>query len=242
MSVHENVTQLQAWKSVLSGITLGLITPNQVGDLIGKSLFVQQYSKLQAAAANLTGSVSQAVAMASLCGPAFRYVLHLHQVLPFRAPILEMLLSLIPGIILVFLFTRLSLLVGWIKIKKLNPYIESFADYPPSFLFKLWLYSFIRLGVLTMQYVLLLYIFQVGLTPLEAFACILAVFSFQSFVPSFILIELGMRGMIALWILGPLTHNQPGILAAAYALWFINMIVPAIFGILAILTLKWSKK
>lgn len=242
MSVHEKVTQLQAWKSVLSGITLGLITPNQVGDIVGKSLFIQQYAKLQAAAANLTGSVSQAIAMASLFAPALRYILHLNQVMPFREPVLELLLTLIPGVLLVFLFTRLSRLVVWIKIEKLKPYIESFANYPPAFLFKLWVYSTLRMAVLTSQYVILLHLFKVGLHPAEAFACILVVFSIQSFVPSFILIELGMRGMIALWIISPFTDNQPGILASAYALWFINMIVPAIFGILAILTLKWSKK
>jgi hypothetical protein len=67
--------------------------------------------------------------------------------------------------------------------------------------------------------------------PLDAaFACIIGTFCVQSIVPSFLLLEIGLRGASALMFFSIFSSNHEGILLSAYSLWMVNMIIPALLG------------
>ena len=66
----------------------------------------------------------------------------------------------------------------------------------------------------------------------------------QTMIPSIAVAELGIRGNVALFFLNDVVINEElkiGIVSATFTLWLINLIVPAIFGAIFILRLKFFK-
>ena len=53
-------------------------------------------------------------------------------------------------------------------------------------------------------------------------------------MPSVALVELGIRGNVALFFLTYITENSLAILAATFSLWTINLLLPAILGAVVI--------
>jgi hypothetical protein len=120
-----------------------------------------------------------------------------------------------------------------------------FKSYSKSQLFKIFFISLIRYSVYLAQYVLLLYFFGVQLGVLNSFMAVIAIFCIQSIIPSFILIDIGLRGVSALFIFGELSNYNKeielGVLLSAYSLWIINMLIPSLFGLYFILKHKFIK-
>ena len=50
-----------AYKSVLSGVTLSLNTPNRMGEYGGRILYVKEGSRLKAISLSIAGSISQLI-------------------------------------------------------------------------------------------------------------------------------------------------------------------------------------
>ena len=88
------------------------------------------------------------------------------------------------------------------------------------------------------QYYFLLQFFKVEIDLVPTIACIIGTFCVQSVVPSFLLLEIGLRGASALTFFTIFTNNQEGILLAAYSLWVINILLPALLGMYFIYKVK----
>jgi hypothetical protein len=95
------------------------------------------------------------------------------------------------------------------------------------------------------QYMLLLQFFGVHIGLVNCFIGVVAVFCIQSVVPSFILLDIGLRGAAAIFVFEELSNFDKsielGVLLAAYSLWIINMMVPSLLGLIFILKHRFSK-
>lgn len=237
MREHEKVTNIQALKSIATGITLSIITPNQIGDIAGKSLFLEKYSKLKGAAASICGNLAQMIVM--LVVGCWAIALWLGKLYLPDLYYLLLVAALFAGIACIVLFLKINLLPQLITHKKIAPYIEALAAYSTLQLSGLLLLSALRLLVFSSQFYLLLYLFNIHLPIETAAMCIALIFVSQTILPSFILIEIGVRGAVALFFLGLYTDNQAGILGASYGLWMVNMMIPGLIGLYFLATLKW---
>ena len=56
------------------------------------------------------------------------------------------------------------------------------------------------------------------------------------------LTELGVRGALAAWVFQPVTEQVSGVLLATSALWVINLVLPALIGLLFVFDFKFVKK
>lgn len=237
ISKHEKVTFLQSLKSITTGISLGIITPNQLGDIAGKSLFLQHYSKLQGAAASLCGNLAQTIVMLAVGCVAIAIWLG-QQYLP-NLQIVLFIASIFACITTLVLFLNINLLPKLITHPKVAPYVNALADYSTWQLSGLLILSALRLAVFSYQFYLLLELFGIHLPVETACINIILIFAAQTLLPSFILLEIGVRGAVALFFLGMVTDNQAGILGASYGLWIVNMMLPALLGLYFLATLKW---
>ena len=68
------------------------------------------------------------------------------------------------------------------------------------------------------------------------------IFLFMTLTPTIALTEIGIRGSIAVLVLGIFSNNIIGILSSTVVLWIINLIIPAIIGSLFIFNLNFFKK
>ncbi len=240
MHKHESISTLQSWKSVLTGITLSIITPNQIGDTVGKALYLETYSKIKGAVSTVIGGIAQTIpSLVFGCIAGLYFIYTQWEIRNWQLGLLA-LLTVVFLCALIYYFLRIALLQQYFKNTQLNQYIAAFSNYSSSELKQLLTLSTIRLTVFSSQYYLFLMFFGVDITPLQAFTSISLIFLAQSFLPSFILIEIGVRGAVALFFIGLYSPNIIGILQAAYSLWILNMMIPALVGLYFLLTLKWK--
>ncbi|HVE61979.1 MAG TPA: hypothetical protein VNA26_09175, partial [Chitinophagaceae bacterium] len=97
-------------------------------------------------------------------------------------------------------------------------------------------------SVFVIQYLLIFRLFEVNASLSILIWAMSLVFLALAVIPSVTLIELGIRGEVSLQLIGIFAANNLGILLTSVSVWFINLIVPALFGSVLILTLKIFKR
>jgi hypothetical protein len=240
MQKHEAVTNRQSWQSVCAGIVLSIITPNQVGDIVGKAIYLQSFDKIKGAVVSLLGGLAQTIASVTFGLLSIWWLAYGHRDIPFPLFIGGYVL-IVPFLIgLYYVYFHIQWIEKLIRWKKIQTYVQAFTQYTVEELRKILLLSLARFCVFSFQYFLLLRFFNVGISLFDAMLCISSIFLVQGFLPSFILIQIGVRGAAALFFFGLFSFNSAGILLAAYGLWIINMMLPAIPGLYYLLKLKWS--
>ncbi len=257
---YEPLTFSASYKAVLSGVCLSIITPNQIGDFAGRVIHLQILNKIKGSLVTVIGHTAQVLitcffglfALWNLViiiqnkGVQFTENINwsidlIETASPFYTyfiPVLFILLMVLSTWIYLNMQTVYVYFKKFAWIVKLEKYVQVFEAYSPRELFVVLGISFVRYLVFLLQYYLLLVFFNVEIPPLYAVCCIIATFCVQSIVPSFFLLEIGLRGASALWFFGMFSNQTPGILMAAYSLWIINMMLPALLGMWFIYKVK----
>lgn len=237
---NEYISFKDAAQGVLSGVALNMITPNQLGDFVGRVMHLKKLDNVRGTLVTVIGHTAQVIMTAAFGLFAFiwfllqRNYLNVHQ-----ADILYAILFVLV-VITVVAYLNLALLNKLPLNAKLKPYLNVFKLYSRSELVQVLSISFLRYIIFLTQYYCLLHVFGVTVGVDQALACIVATICAQSFVPSFILVEVGMRGASAVWFFEMFTPQLAQVLLAAYSLWIINLMTPGLVG-LGIL-MRWKKE
>ncbi len=234
---YEPISFSLAIKAVFSGATLSIITPNHIGDFAGRVLHLQVLDKIKGSLATVIGHTSQ-VLVTCIFGA---YALWFFGDTVFKQQYVDVV-----GIVIVILALLIYFKMGWLYqhisgvkfFSKFTPYLDVFGDFTSKELGQILFIAFMRYLMFTSQYLLLLKFYQVDVPLANAFACLAGTFFVQSVVPSFLLLEIGLRGASALWFFTLFSSNVTGILLAAYSLWMINMLLPAFAGLYFIYKVK----
>jgi len=102
--------------------------------------------------------------------------------------------------------------------------------------------SMCRYVVFAIQFILMLQLMQVSVTVWQAFWLIAIMFLLLALIPTIALAEIGVRGKVSLALFGLFSANSVGIVTASVGIWFINLVIPALFGSLLILGIKIADK
>jgi hypothetical protein len=108
-------------------------------------------------------------------------------------------------------------------------------------LFITLIFSIVRYFIFSLQFILLLDIFGVDVSFFDAVFAVMLVFFFITITPTITIAEIGVRGSVAIFIIGFFSSNSLGILSSTCTLWFINLIIPAIIGSFFIFSLKFFR-
>lgn len=236
VSPLESIGFGRAFMATLAGISPGLFTPNRIGEFGGRVLFLKNADPAQAIAATIVGSFSQQVACIALgCLGLNYYVWDKLEPGNWLATGLAFVsLIAVAGVFILYfnvgLIANLKPKNKWLKIivKKAGV----LGKYESEFLSKILLLSFLRYAVFAGQYMLLLWLFDCSISPVAMFCSISVIFLLQAAVPTFALLELGFRGASAIGILGYYSQNNIGILLSSFVLWFVNLVLPALIGLM----------
>ena len=227
-----------AIKAVFMGITLGIYTPNRIGELGGRVLVLQKKNRIKGVLATSLGSFSQflVTVFVGLIGISLFFLFFNEKI-----NILHEKLSLVAGI-LIFIFAILFF-IFYFKIDKLPKYLLKikflqkfkdkilfFAEYKTKELFEIFLYSLLRYFIFITQFYLLLQFFSVDISIFQAFISISATYLLTTLIPAIVILDLGIRGSVSVFFIGIFSCNISGILLAAISIWFINLVIPAIIG------------
>lgn len=239
------VSWFRGFRSVLSGVTISVFTPNRMGEFAGRVMHLDSGVRIKSAIASVIGSMNQLLITIVAGGIGLLTYLENFETdnsFMYRVKFL----MIFTGILFVlFIYFRLPLLAKlgelFKKMRKINLYTRVFALYPFHELVTLTLFSALRYLVFTFQFYLVLHLFGIDLHYLQSLQVTSLIYLVMAVVPSIALSELTVRGSVALYFLTPLTGNSAGIVAASSLLWFVNLIVPAVLGALAVFYFRFYK-
>lgn len=239
---------VHAFRSVISGVAFTMITPNRMGEFIGRVFYVPEGNRIRAATLTLVGSASQLiVTLFAGCIGLLVFKGYFSNHLDYQGVLLLWLNALLAGsifillLILVFYF-RISWLTKIIdKIPQFSNYayfIQPLEEVGSSELLKILALSAVRFIVFMFQYWLIFKLFDVQLLPWQVISAVTVLFLILAVVPTIALAELGIRSKASIALFSIFSTNTLGILMATAAIWLINIIFPAVAGSLFVAGVK----
>ena len=244
---------ITSYKSVLTGVTLSINTPNRIGEYGGRILYVKDGSRIKAISVSIAGSLSQLIITIFMGCFGLMYLLkykistgdHIMGLSHFWIETL-LFLSVFMGLLLILFFFRLSWLIKLIEkipaMEKYVKYINVLEAFTPKLLLRLLSLSLFRYITFVLQYILLLQVLNVDIQWYEGFPVISILFLVLAVIPSFAIADLGIRGTFSAALLGLYSSNQVGIIGTTFGIWFVNLFIPALLGSFLILSIKFFKE
>lgn len=242
----QEVSFITAFKAVLSGVSFSVMTPNRVGEYLGRILYMNEGNRLKAISLTVTGSISQLIItlFMGLTGAIIlkEPIRHTGMISSFWLDTMIYGVLAILLILTLFYF-RLPLLVRWLDrlpaSKKYAWLIQALEDFNATLLLQLLSLSALRFLVFIAQYYLLFRLYNVDVSWWDGYWAVSVSFLVMAIIPTIALFtDLGLRGKVSLNLLGIFSTNDLGIALTAVTIWFINLIIPALAGSLLILSIK----
>lgn len=222
---YYQLSLMNAFTSVLSGISTAFYTPNRVGDFIGRVSHLPKEHRKNGMISSFFGSYSQWLLTIIMGWLAW---------LQLGEQIIESS-TLYYSILIIYFLAILSLVILFLS-KKVKPRIfnrlSKYFDHPPSFSNRLQLIalSMFRYFIFTTQFFLLLKLFGIDLAYGLVLSKLGLFYLFTSLIPSTFWAELGIKESLAVWVFSGLLVNSMIIISATLLLWVINLLIPAIAG------------
>ncbi len=233
----------KALLSVLAGVSFTMLTPNRMGEFLGRLLYMPDGSRMKAATLTAMSSMSQLIITmaAGLIG-----VWYLQQNNQAQWPIL-LTNVLLYGTVLALLITTviyfnvggmIRLVEKWPPFNKYAAFIHAVGEIESWELLKILGIAALRFVVFLAQYWLVFKALEIDIEWANMVAGTAAMFLILAVIPSVSLAELGIRGKTSLYVFGIFSANSLGILVASGVIWLINIILPALAGSLILLSVK----
>ncbi len=255
----EKIKVTTALKAVLTGSAISFFTPNRIGDFFGRVFILKKGDRLEGIFATIIGNIGQLFITLIMGSLALLFYLNplneayfklssfsllLLALLVILGDFLLLILFLNIGIFHTF-FSRFQFLNQW----KLIRHLQILQNFETHELWKVLGLSLLRFLIYSFQFYLIFYSFGVCLPFPSGMLIVFILFFTLTAVPTVAIAELGIRGLISLFVLK--TFVAPGLLlswttsnvvAASSTLWLINLAVPAILGTFFVYELKFFRK
>jgi hypothetical protein len=223
-----------AIKSVLVGISTGFFTPNRVGELLGRIMFMESENRKAGFTLSIVNSLTQNLIM-TMCGiPAS--IIYFYFTNGDSSSDNFIFLLVLTGFLVVFgLFYFALPTIGRQLIKskfakKITAYISCLSAYATKDLIQIMLISLLRYVVFCTQFFLLLRFFNIQLEVWQALIAIPTNYLLVTFTPSVAFSEVAVRSSYAVLIIGVFSNNVVGIALAGMGIWLINFVIPMMVG------------
>lgn len=144
---------------------------------------------------------------------------------------------------LVLVFFALGRLTAWLRVwpwlVRWRSVFEAMGAFGWRDLAVLVGLALLRFAVVCFQLQLFWLAFDLPLAGAEAWARSIELFALQASLPGFVWTDLGVRGSVALWLLADYSADAWRLVGPSFALWLLNVIVPALLGWVSLWFVKW---
>lgn len=227
-----------AFRAVMAGVSLSLFTPNRLGEYGGRMLAVPPPYSWHALMATAVGSLAQLLVLigAGLAGALYVARLYYGEWQLLFHGLWWLAIALLGfAYVLFFNISWLAALARLLPLpRKVLRLVLLLRRYRRRRLALALGLAAARYATYSFQYFCLLVFFGVETPPGAALAGIATIFLIQTSIPLPPALGLLARGEAALLALGPHSTNEIGILAATFALFIINLCLPALLGMVFI--------
>lgn len=238
--IDPNVHTSRVTQSLLAGISTGFVTPNRLGNFIGRMLYFKGRKGALLILGTLYGNLAQFIA--SLIFGTIGFMLIGSVVFDIDKESYFSFVAMIIGGIAVVLFVLYPLIpierLNWFK-RYLNV-LAKFRVKAKKIALPLLILSLVRYLVFVLQFCLLLIAFGASYSH-ELIYGIYLHYLIVTLTPTLIFGKLVVRETIGLLVLGSFILNPTVIIVASLFLWLINLGIPALTGLYFLLRVKYAK-
>lgn len=233
----QKINYKTATRSVYAGICVGNLAPGRATEFLAKIHFFKPENRISITVLHFVNGLFQ-LSITVLFG-LLALLLRSNssatndEMLKNASIILSFVVML--GFILALL--NINKLINWFykRFSKSSKAEVVHLSWGNGLLAKLFLLSFVRYIVFTLQFVLLLNVFNVQANYVYLFTGIYIYFLFTTIIPMFSVIEAAVRTAIALVVFSDLGLSNAALAIVAVLLWLINIVFPSIVGYVILL-------
>lgn len=222
-------------KAVLSGVTIGFITPGRAGEFIGRTIHMQAAGRVSAFYISVLGGIGQS-AVTMMAGSLAMSWLGL--------PVLWSAMAAGVAVVFYSMYFRFdwfqTILKRFTVLGDRSLTLEDNEMPSAVLLWKALGISVLRYGVYVAQYALLCKYFRLEGTQFVLIAKTVMYLAIQTFSPFMPWADMPYRGGVALLVFDTAGSNPIAVLSVATMGWFINLCIPAIVGYVFILKFKYG--
>jgi hypothetical protein len=222
---ESKLTQLKAF---MAGIVTGFITPNMLGNFIGRLYYFQRRYRGSITLLTLYSNYTQFIA--SICFGCLS--LFLLQELPFVGSfrlVSNVILGIVLCLFLVYFFFQ-HLPIPFVSKLKIQRKLFQLISVNKFYRWKLMLLSLTRHFVFTLQFFLVLNAFVDAMNWMT-FIAIWQVFLWSTLLPSLWLGKLFIRESMAILVLCFIGLERLDVLVSSLVLWQMNLVLPALISL-----------
>lgn len=230
----------KTYLDVFAGVATSLITPNRLGNFIGRSLRLEQVTRTKAVLTTIHANLAQFIA--SVCFGLIGLF-----ILGFEPPYVDewaIKFAALGLLLLALVLFFKPILIDFNPLSRLysvqvHAAIQHIQEERLQLKVVVLMLSMFRYFIFLFQFYLLLLAFNVD-GPVEIIIPAIAlVYLVTTIIPSLFFGKLFVREAAALYVLGSFGVSTPVILAAAFILWFINLAIPALVGAFVLIKKKY---
>lgn len=249
VSQFEDTSLIKAFKTILTGITTGIVTPAKLGEYLGRVLLIEPKNNWKAVWSTFICSIAQNITTVFFGIFGLFYILNSYYDIEKYILNSTFYFGLVGVIVLLFLFYNIDLALKIFRRLGLKKIVDKISNennrindlLNVNILNKVLIFSIFRYMVFAFQYYLLLTFFGVNGDLIPLFAGISAVYLIQTSLPLPPITNILARGEIAILVFSHFTDNKIMILSSTFSLWIINLLIPAFIGMILIIKINVAK-
>ena len=233
--LSSTVTLAESLGAILSGYSLGILTPARMGEHVGRALFHKHPDRWQVTFLSFIDRMHNLTCYIGLGIPALLFFIKTRTIEQHELwyPIL-LSGAVVFGILLMLILSprfAALLFTRTLPEKVRHHVLPVIASYSRRDALKLGGLSVLRYAVFTTQFFLLLLAFAPDIPLREAYAGIAAIYFTKSALPSMTFMDLGIREGAAIFFLGSLGIPRVAAFNASLMIFMFNLLLPALVGI-----------
>lgn len=215
--------------SFLAGMITGLLTPNMIGNFIGRIFYFPRKDRMIITLLTLIANQSQFM-ITLLFGIMSLMIIPIGTELINYNGVIWVLTGIVVLLSLAGYFYIEHVLMFFGRTERLGKRIDSVLAEASMFRIKVLLYSLFRYLVFISQFALVLMVFGVEFE-MEVLFRIAQVYFLSALIPTLFLGKLGVRESVAILIFGSAGIPEISVLVASLSIWLINLIIPTLIAI-----------
>ena len=235
----ESISILRSLRAIFTGITVSTFTPNRIGEYGGRVFCLEKGDRIKGVFITVLCSMAQLLTTI-IYGSISLFILFDEILIDIS--LFSISLLFVVNVLILISYFKISNIIKFLSrlnfLKKLERYLEVFSIYSFKDLLITFIFSNIRYFIFSLQFIILLNVFGVDVQFVNALLSVMLIFFFITVTPTITIAEIGVRGSVAIFVLGLFSSNDMGILSATTTLWLINLILPAIIGSFFVFSLK----
>lgn len=248
ISTIEKLSFGKALMVVWSGVTVGTVTPNRIGEFAGRIMFLKPENRRKAASLTLFADLSQFITtimfgLAGITFLAFTTTVDKSLKIPATYTIYISLFVLFLTLYTYYKINGIVLLLQ--KIKFLKNTVQKFVPNEPisrkSKTIVLVL-SIFRYLIFSFQFYLALKIFGIDINLINCFAATSTMFLAVHILPNIAIAEPGVRLSFSVIFIGLFTSDIAAVGIASLLIYFINVFIPILVGGVNILRFRRKRE